>query len=145
MVSRLPGRIRIRHRSLRTAWCYEKLAEQLRNLHGMGSVTGNLAAGSILLRYDPDVTDIDAIEPAVCNLVNAAFGTTRPFDQEEIVEHERLSLKDWNRPIKIGMTASLAASLLALYSSKRLHAAVGFLYLALLLLHMATHRRTLFR
>ena len=140
IVSRIPGRLRLRHAALRAPEQNRTLRTDIAGWTGIVSVDGNLAAGSVLIHYDPVIMSPAEIETRLAERLNAALGTPRPR------RHRRKNAAAWkeiNVPVKAGMLISLTVSLLALGTSRRVHAGAGALYLAFLLLHLAAYRRTL--
>lgn len=139
VVSRLPGRIRLRHPALRAPARHQDLAARLERL---GTVTGNPAVGSLLVRFDPadssvgpriDAVLADMLPVAATTAAPAAPGGRRPLK------------RDINRAAKIGALLSLALSLAALPASRRLHAQAGAVFVALTLLHIGVHWRQTLR
>ena len=53
--------------------------------------------------------------------------------------------QDLNRLAKIGAVVSMAVSLAALGTSKKLHAQAGYVFVAMMLAHMAVHWRRTFK
>lgn len=140
VVSRIPGRLRLRHDVLRAPERNRALRADVAGWEGVVSVDGNPAAGSVLIHYDPAILPPAAIEARLAERLDAVPGTRRTH------RHRRKNAAAWkdiNVPVKAGMLASLAVSLLALGTSRRLHAGAGALYLGFLLLHLAAYRRTL--
>lgn len=152
-VSTLPGRIRLRHPALRAQPSHAALAARLAALGVV--VQGNPAIGSLLLTFDA----ADAGMPA---RIRAEVAAALPHPAPEhgasparAVPHvgKRIALPKsrkasakWeiNRAAKIGAIVSMAVSLAALGTSKKLHAQAGIVFVAMMLAHMAVHwRRTL--
>lgn len=156
IASHVPGRIRVRHAALRVPERMADLDAALRAVldavGDTGSVTANLAAGSLVICYDHGTETGAATETAILDGVARCLGLA-PISaraSHAVHRHRRkrknsFSLTDLNQPVKIGMMASMAVSLLALAGNRRLHASAGAVYVLLVLLHMATYRRTLFR
>ena len=140
IVSRIPGRLRLRHTALRAPERNQALRADIAGWEGVVSVEGNPAAGSILIHYDPAIVPPAAMEARLNERLGAAPGARRTRRSRK---KNAALWKDINVPVKAGMLASLTVSLLALGSSRRLHAGAGALYLGFLLLHLAAYRRTL--
>lgn len=139
IISSLPGRIRLRDPALRQADRLERLGAALENLDGILAVEGNLKAGSLVLRYEAAGRDVEAMEAAVDELADAEFSRPRPG----LKPSTRVRL---NRYAKRGMAASLGASLvLAAAGYKRWHVLTGGAFVACLAVHLAVHRRHLWR
>lgn len=145
-VSVLPGRIRLRHALLRDATRHQSLTAQLQPLV---EVEGNVAIGSLLLRFDPADSGMEA-------RIRAEVATVLPTvaDKPRSSPHmgKRIALAQphkakWqiNRAAKIGAVISMAVSLAALGTSKKLHAQAGALFVLMMLTHMATHWRRTFK
>lgn len=148
IVSAVPGRIRIRDTRLRDAARQERLGAILAEIDGVVEVEGNPRTGSMLLRYTPEHTTRVEMEARV----SAAVGTElapQPVAREPAPAR---TPRRWQRDRKLntwakyGMLGSLGVSLaLAAAGSKKAHAATGGLFLGLLGIHMAVHRRHLFK
>lgn len=139
IVSSLPGRIRLRDPALRQPDRLDRLCAALRDIDGALSVEGNRQTGSVLLRYRADMAPVETVEAAVERAAEAEFSRPRPGPKPST----RVRL---NRYAKRGMLASLAVSLaLAAAGNKRWHAVSGGVFVSLLLVHLAIHRRHLLR
>lgn len=146
IASHIPGRLRLRHPSLRPAARNAEAVSLVAAWDGIVSVEGKPRCGSIVVHYDPAL-----IAPA---LIEARIGSVvAPADEAELSEAgapeveapsgagEGLSLWALNRPAKIGMLGSLAGTLLALTMGKKLHAMFGAFHVAFLVIHLANHRK----
>lgn len=146
IVSRLPGRIRLRHPGLRAPARHHDLMARLGQL---AEVTGNPAIGSLLIRFDPGDTAlaerIDAeLAGALAERIDAELaGAPEPAPAPPPGRPPvRRDLKrQVNQAAKIGALVSLAVSLAALPTSRRLHARAGAVFVALTLLHVGVHWR----
>lgn len=150
IVSAVPGRIRIRDSQLRDAARQERLGAVLAEIDGVVEVEGNPRTGSMLLRYTPEHTTRVEMEARISAAIAAELEPPPVAAQEEA--SGRRTLRRWQRDrrlntwAKYGMLGSLGASLaLAAAGSKKAHAAIGALFLGLLGIHMAVHRRHLFK
>lgn len=144
-VSVLPGRIRLRHPLLRDAARHQALADRLRRL---ADVEGNPATGSLLLRFDPADTGVDArIRAEVAAALPAAALAATPSPPARAARRPRKASVKWgvNRAAKAGAVTSMVVSLAALSFSKRLHAQAGMASVALMLVHMAVHWRRILK
>lgn len=140
IVSRLPGRLRLRDPSLRPPQDNEALRTELGGWDGMVAVEGNPTTGSLLLRYDIAQIPPHEMEARVAARLNTHL------DQPEapaVAAKERITLRQMNRAAKIGMIGSLTGTLLALAVGKKLHAALGAMHVAFLMVHIANHRKKL--
>ena len=144
----LPGRIRLRHPVLRNRDLHVRTVERLREL---ADVESNPATGSLLLRFDPADADM---ETRIRAEVATFFGDVEPASEEvsegdldaaprrtEGAGRRRAAKWELNRVAKLGSMASMAVSLAALGSSRKLHAQAGVLSVALMLAHIAVHWR----
>jgi hypothetical protein len=139
IVSSLPGRIRLRDSALRQPDRLERLCAMLSAMEGVLSVDGNVKAGSLVLRFEAKGRDVEAMEAAVEAAADAEFARPRPG----LKPSTRVRL---NRYAKRGMAVSLGASLvLAAAGYKRWHILTGGAFVACLAVHLAVHRRHLFR
>lgn len=138
----LPGRIRLRHPLLRDAKRHAALTARLAPL---AAIEGDAAVGSLLLRFDPTLRDM----PARIRAELAAVWPKAAAVAQAPAPHRHKPRKNkakWevNRAAKIGAIVSMAVSLAALGSSRKLHAQAGMVFLGMMLTHMAVHwRRTL--
>lgn len=145
LVSRLPGRLRLRHPAIKDAAVCRRLADEIAAWDGVVSSDGTPVTGGLLLIYDPARVVPADMEARVTALVDRECGTAETADRPSAAISPPFdrTLRQLNRPAKIGMLASLALSLAALPVSRRLHAVTGVLHLGLLSLHLARHRETL--
>lgn len=146
-VSVLPGRIRLRHPALRERARHAELTTRLQKLV---QVEGNPALGSLLLRFAPDddgmVARIRAEVAAVLPVSSTDQPRPRPHVGQRIaLTGPRKAKWEINRAAKIGAVVSMAVSLAALGSSKKLHAQAGAVFVAMMLAHMAVHWRRTFK
>lgn len=139
IASRLPGRLRLRAPDLRSPLRNEALRAELAGWEGVISAEGNPVTGSILLRYEAAHVRPEDMEARVVKRFAELSGVTESQTPDE--PPQGATLWEVNRYAKIGMLGSLTASLLALASGKRLHAAFGGLHLMFLMLHLARHRK----
>lgn len=135
VVSRLPGRLRIRGKLLRDAGRNQALADETSGWPGIRQVQGNPATGSLLIHYDPAILPPDQLEQ---RLIGQSAPTPSPSATPSI-------LKQANRPAKIGLLISMAVTLLALGSNKKLHAAAGAAHVAFLAVHLLHHRKRMLK
>ncbi len=144
LVSRLPGRLRLRDKELRRHLRAGTLQAEMGGWDGVVSVEANPVTGSILLHYDVARLRPTEIEDRVERRLRTLLGDVRP---PERTEAEAADPAFWpvNRYAKFGMLGSLTATLLGLAVNKRFHAASGGLYLAFLLVHLANYRKQLLR
>jgi hypothetical protein len=155
-VSVLPGRIRLRHPVLRERSCHTELCNRLRTLVDLES---DPTIGSLLLCYDPADTAMEAriraeVEAVLLAVQSRGQTKTQELDAHStssenapLVRHHprRIHARSRiNRIAKVGALAGMAASLAALGVSRKLHAQIGVLAVAMTLTHAAMHwRRTL--
>lgn len=137
IVSATPGRIRIRDKGLRQNERLTRLQEALAGLPGINECTGNRRTGSLLLRFDPAIVDMTALEATIDAAVDAEFAL--PVGKHPL-------RKKLNRYAKIGMLGSMAATLaFAASGNKRLHTAAGTFFVGCMGVHMYTFRHHLLR
>jgi hypothetical protein len=124
IVSSTPGRVRVRHPSLRSRSRAQQARETLLALPGVQSAAGDARVGSLLVTYDPAQTS-EAV-------VFAALGLG------SMPEHTTDS-RVWPRiPVgTAGMATSLVMSLgAAAVKIKWLHVAAGVVFVALVGVHV---------
>lgn len=166
MVSVVPGRIRLRHPTLKQKKVFDALVARLRPL---GRLDGNFAVGSLLLTYPAqDTTVVGTVRKAIAEVMGAPVSTpaargpvvvasknvaggkspVAADDSAAALQARRTARlkrmrqkREINRWAKIGSIASMAVSLAALQSSKKLHAQAGMVFLAMMATHMGVHWR----
>lgn len=155
-VSVLPGRIRLRHAVLRDRARHAALCDRLRPL---GDLESDAKVGSLLLRYDPADTamearvraEVDAVLPGGLGLnqSNSYQGDAENGSSaSDLVPPHRRGLRTRsriNRVAKVGALAGMAASLAALGVSRKLHAQIGVFAASMILTHVAMHWRRVLR
>lgn len=149
IAAHIPGRLRLRDPRLRALACAEAVAARLRALDGVQAVETNALAGSIRVAYQAD--DPTAMATRVCTAVAPLLpdapqlrDMTERGATAQRASPGRRAAREWNRVAKLGMLASLPISLaLAAAGTKKLHAVTGAAFTALLLVHLAVHRRHL--
>lgn len=167
IVSALPGRLRLRHPLLRRPSRNRELADRIAALDGLRVAESSLAAGSLLVLYDPARVGRAAAEAHAAASAAAVLGTVAPPPQsppesapgDETAPSpapaaapapaggaggQALSRRV-NRAAKIGMMGSMIATIAALGVGKRLHAGAGVVFVALMLVHMTIQRKRLFQ
>lgn len=140
IVSRLPGRLRLRATELKQAGRNAALCRELAEWSGVLSAEGNSQTGGVLLHYDATTVAPVVMEARVV----ARLGELAPVPAAaETKPGERL----WrmNRYAKWGMLGSLSGTLLALTVGKKMHAALGALHFVFLSVHLANHRSKLLK
>jgi hypothetical protein len=150
----LPGRIRLRHPVLRNRDVHARILESLQEF---AEIESNPAVGSLLLRFDPTDRDMEAriraevaavfgaAEPPAVEPASSAIADPAPTPALHAPRRRRRAKWELNRAAKIGAVASMAVSLAALTTSRKLHAQAGVLAVALMLIHMLVHRRHVLR
>jgi hypothetical protein len=137
--SHLPGRLRLRDRRWDPTRL-EALEADLLRLDGIIVVETNPRIGSLLVRYDPEILPSATVDVWLTDRLPPEDSSDPAPPSTPLV-----TSRDANRFAKYGLFASTAVMLLALGTSKRLHAAAGGLNLAFLLVHLLHHRRSLLR
>lgn len=153
LVSRLPGRLRLRHDWLRRTDDNHAFRATLAGWEGVLSTEGNAATGGVLVLYDPARLAPSDMETRVSACLAEMIGTAAPPSPaaKPARNLRRSKLQgvlddgDIHRVVKIGMMATMGGSLLALAASKKFHAALGGLHLAFLAFHLVKYRKKLLR
>lgn len=152
LAASIPGRLRLRDPCLHAPACADAIASTLRAIPGVRTVESNLQAGSLRVLYaDADRAMMEArVLAAVAPFLPSRHDDSRtPSDapaRERRSSDRRRAGREWNRVAKLGMLASLPVSLaLAAGGAKKLHALTGGVFSALLLVHLAVHRRHLIK
>ncbi|MBK1687591.1 HMA2 domain-containing protein [Rubrivivax gelatinosus] len=149
IVSSVPGRLRLRDARLRRDALRDAVLARLDSLPALRTLRANAAAGSVVVEYDGTRVDeaamcrevLDAVAPwlpareAAPSPAPAAARPRRPGRRRQLA-----------RATNVGMLASLGSSLaLAAAGAKAAHVATGSVFLGLLGVHLAMHRRSLLR
>lgn len=147
IVSRLPGRIRLRDPLLRQAKPSARLAAALGALNGALTVDANPIAGSLLMYYDTTRCDRAQMEADVAALAAAELDApAQPAPRSTTRPSRRNVARAANRAAKIGMLGVFPLTLaLAASGNKALHATAGGVFTLLLLVHWTVHRRHLLK
>lgn len=148
IVAAVPGRLRLRDPLLARPPQAEAIAAKLRAIDGVRSAEPRPAASSLVLYFDTARHSVPAMVDAVLAAVPEFAAVPDPeTDTPEVrpaVSSARRRSRQLNRVAKLGMLASLPASLaLAAGGSKRLHIVTGGVFTLLLLAHLLVHRRHL--
>ncbi|WP_041807363.1 hypothetical protein [Rhodopseudomonas sp. WA056] len=155
-VSVLPGRIRLRHPLLRDRARHAALDGRLRVLV---AVDADPSVGSFLLRYDPADTAMEARIRSEVDAVWAATPEAEPLDPHgadseqagpesdplDRLRRRAQTRSSINRIAKVGALAGMAGTVAALGVSRKLHAQMGVVAIAMTLTHLAVHWRRTFR
>jgi hypothetical protein len=145
IVSSLPGRLRLRHAVLRQPAVNAALSAEIAGWAGVTAATGNAATGGLLVLYDAGGVSRAIVESRAKGRVLSHVAGAAEQDADDEPTDLWEAIGAFNRPAKIGMLATLGASLMALTVSRRAHAAFGGAYLGLLAVHLLKHRRKLVR
>lgn len=150
IVASIAGRLRLRNARLRHPRHSDEASATLRALAGVNCVTANPTVGSLLVHYDATHVRQPEMEARVLAALAALLPADVPVVQQAVADtapprsNRRQAAREWNRAAKLGMLASLPVSLaLAAGGAKKLHAVTGGVFTALLLVHLAVHRRHL--
>ncbi|MGY6278052.1 HMA2 domain-containing protein [Methylomonas sp. MgM2] len=143
IVSSVPGRIRIRDKSLRDREQLIRVKTELSKIPVVTELHDNVRTGSILVRFKRRAVELSVIEQDIDAVVDQVVGKA-PKPQR------LLSKKNINRYNKIIMLASLGASLIALRMARRKrrvrwHKLTGYVFIANLGVHLYIYRKSLFR
>jgi len=149
VVSSLPGRLRLRHAVLRRPAINAALAAEIGGWPGVTATSGSANTGGLLVAYDVEAAGQAEMEARSTALVlsHAPEPSADAADDDDGDDASDFweTVGAFNRSAKIGMFATLGASMAALAVSRRVHAAFGGAYLGLLALHLLKHRRKLVR
>lgn len=145
IVSSLPGRLRLRDARLRRDALREAVLARLDALPALRTLRANAAAGSVVVEYDGTRVDEAAmcreVMDAVAPWLAAAVPPAAAPKPRRASRRRKLA-----RANNLGMLASLGGSLaLAAAGAKSAHVATGTVFLGLLGVHLAMHRRSLLR
>lgn len=140
VVSTSPGRLRVRHASLKNPDRLAAAENLLRHELAPLGIEANPRTGSLLLRFDAAAAEPDAAKRTANRALNTLLGTKQRY-----VPARSLAMRA-NRIAKFGMLGSLGASLLfAAQGRKRLHIVTGIVFVGFLAVHMGVFRRHLLR
>jgi len=139
----VPGRIRLRDKSLRDLTKLNELKKELSKIAVITSLQGNVRTGSLLLHFERNSIALSTIETNIDSIVEQIIGKARK--QQGI-----LSKKNLNRYNKMAMLGSLGASLIVLRMERRgarirWHKLTGYLFIANLGVHLFFYRKALLR
>lgn len=138
LASHVPGRIRIRHKSLRKPKDDIDVSEKLMELEGVSAVSVNENIGSLLLCYDHRRVSPEKLLRAVYEALPGLKTEERP----------RVSASGWTRrqTAKRGMSVSLLLALgMAVLDEEDLHVFFGLGFLGFLALHLHTNQKSIFK
>jgi hypothetical protein len=143
IVSSIPGRIRVRDKKLRNQTTLDRIKTELLNIAAITSLEGDNRTGSLLVLFNKNVVTLSCIEAQIDSAVDRVIGKSS-------AQQRLLSKKNLNRYNKMAMLLFLGTSLstLTLAGRKRRirwHRLTGYLFLANLIAHLLTYRKSLFR
>ena len=135
IASSSPGRIRVRDPALRNRNRIEAVVQALEAIDAVHDIKMNVAAGSVVLHYDPEMIALDELE----HHIDAAVVASAKSGRKTLRRYA-------NRVAKAGMLGSLGASLaLVATGNKRWHSVTGGLFVACLAVHLGLQRKTVLR
>lgn len=138
ILSATSGRIRIRSPFLKARTLANTAKQCIEDYPGVTEVRSILQTGSIVVRYDTEKVDEQALE---AHIERVCTPKKRPKSKQQ-----KTLTKQLNRATKIGMVGSLASSLaLGFMGKKKPHIYTGTAFVAFAGLHMAKHYKTLIR
>lgn len=149
IVSSVPGRLRLRDARLRRDTLRDAVLARLESLPALRTLRANAAAGSVVVEYDGTRVGeatmwrevLDAVAPWLPAQEPAPGRAPAPARPRRAGRRRQLA-----RATNVGMLASLGSSLaLAAAGAKAAHVATGSVFLGLLGVHLAMHRRSLLR
>lgn len=142
IVSRLPGRLRLRATALRHSGRNTALCAELAGWPGVLSAEGSPRTGGILVHYDARQVEPAAFEARISDRLMDIAPVAPP---PEPGQGQGQTLWRMNKYAKWGMLGSLSGTLIALTAGKKLHAAFGALHLLFLAVHLSNHRTKLLK
>jgi copper chaperone CopZ len=138
LVNAVPGRLRVRSHTLRHRKFADRIETEVRATPGVHDVRLNRAASSIVVNYDPNQVEMEALEDRLETLC---------MERQASVARQRKNLdRQLNLASKIGMGAALAGTITTAYfGSKKTHEKLGWGFLAFTAYHLLRNRATLLR
>ncbi|MDO3377692.1 HMA2 domain-containing protein [Geoalkalibacter halelectricus] len=138
----IPGRLRLRHMTLRNSEVREQLRRHAGRLSGIQELDINPRTASLLVRYDPQVLDSATLHATLEQLVP---GAARPASSAGHTHSlSRQLSRDERKKLAYAMLTSLGTSLLALLvHGKKAHVIAGCVFLAGLGLHLSDKKKFL--
>ncbi|WP_028575845.1 HMA2 domain-containing protein [Desulfonatronovibrio hydrogenovorans] len=130
IVSSIPGRIRIRHDSLKDLETSTSLSESLRKRDGISSIKPNITTGSMLICFRPEIISLSSLRALIKDF---------SLDQGKSGSASR----PWNRSrtAKRGMLTCLGMALaMAGLDQEDAHVLFGLGFLGFLGLHLNIHK-----
>ena len=143
IVSAVPGRIRVRDKSLRDQERLKELKKELAKIAVITELQDNVRTGSVLVRFKRAAVELSVIEASIDAAVDKVIGkSSKP--------QRLLSKKNINRYNKLVMLASLGVSLFALTMAGRKrrirwHKLTGYIFVANLGVHLYIYRKSVLR
>lgn len=140
------GRVRLRHADLKKPSIVEKITKDFARRKGIDLISANRKVGSLLVHYDRTLTRLDEILPVLRKHLKEtpAPGKNRPVRKRSRNNSwPQLSMSK-RQLINLGLLASLAGSLLALFvNATTAHIQLGLLFTAVSVLHLFDKKKTL--
>ena len=138
LVNAVPGRLRVRSHTLRHRKFAESIEAEVRATPGVNDIRLNRAASSLVVFYDPEQIEMEALEDRLERLC---------MDRQARVARTRKSLdRQVNLASKVGMGATLAGVVgTAYFGSRKTHEQLGWAFLAFTAYHLLRNRATLLR
>ena len=132
---RTENRFRLRNAALKDPEFGTRLADKIKSLHGVLSVTLNDRLGSMLVIYDTMKTDM--------NTITGRISAHQGLDCSRWLKKRKPAARETRKLVKIGLIGGIGGTLGTLAVSGRTHALAGTIFLGLLAIHSYQHRRTL--
>lgn len=147
IASIIDGRIRIRHSRLKEGAFAGELKRHLLAVKGLKEILINPRVGSALLVYDTLITSAEKIIKRISRLLDInqkAEVQKGKVSGVNIIRGFSLNKVNARKAVRIGLIASLSASLIALvFGSKALHAAFGLVFLSFAAIHIFKYEKLL--
>lgn len=138
LVNVVPGRIRVRANALRDPEVAQRVEAEVAGTPGVDDARVNRGAASLVVLYDPERVDVDALERRIEVLCRNPRRKPTP-------RRSQLG-RTLNLANKAAMTTTLAGSVAyAVIGKKKPHARLGAAFVALVGLHLLRNRTTLMR
>lgn len=138
IISTTTGRVRIRAKVLRSGRVADRIAAQIGEVPGVVDARANSGAGCLVVTYEPDVLEPEALEDQLEAMCQAAERTPRSTS--------RGLSRQLNRATKYGMLATLTTSLAYGYlGRKKAHIRFGAAFLVFAGAHLFRYQNSLMR
>jgi len=151
IISKIPGRIRLRDEHLTGAAYAEQMRNRLLAVSGVTSVEINRRTASLLVQYGPTASDVEDLLNSYAGLPQAKVAAKAATKQRSTAKKHTGGIVSGDLPctyrqfLNYSMMATCAVSGIGIAMHyRKLHALAGFLFFGLSGLHMYNKRKTLF-